>query len=422
MSPFLPSTSRRRPKPTPGAPASPKACGGRAAATRPRRCRASIRCRCYRRDGWTPERQVGFIRALAESGCVAEACRRVGLSAESAYELARRPDAQSFRIAWDIAMDNAVRRVGDGAFSRAINGTEIPHFYKGELVGTHRRYDERLTMFILRTRDPDRFGRRAETAERLHTREGRALDLADFLHLVKKDAEKEAKGLPRNVWTELGAPANDDEDGEAPRHGRDMTRIYAFAPRAAWDEEDEEEPEEEEAGQLADELRAGDDLGRLGHRRASRRRARRGRADRGAPLRVRHAARPADLGRRPPGLSAQDPHRPPRPHPHPAPGRRPVGFTKRSRANTTRSARRTARPRSRPRSASRWRASCRGANKVIAVIGDGAMSAGMAYEAMNNAGAGNRAGRHPQRQRHVDRAAGGRAVAYLARLVSSANI
>ena len=28
-------------------------------------------------------------------------------------------------------------------------------------------------------------------------------------------------------------------------------------------------------------------------------------------------------------------------------------------------------------------------NHVIAVIGDGAMSAGMAYEAMNNAGAGN---------------------------------
>ena len=198
----------------------------------------------YRRDGWTPDRQVGFIRALAESGCVAEACRRLGLSAESAYELARRPDAQSFRIAWDIAMDNAVRRVGDGAFSRAINGTEIPHFYKGELVGTHRRYDERLTMFILRTRDPDRFGRRAETAERIHTREGRALDLADFLHLVKKDAEKEAKGHLRNVWPELGAPANDDEDGENRHHGRDMRHIYAYAPRADHDDGDHDDEEQ----------------------------------------------------------------------------------------------------------------------------------------------------------------------------------
>jgi 1-deoxy-D-xylulose-5-phosphate synthase len=48
---------------------------------------------------------------------------------------------------------------------------------------------------------------------------------------------------------------------------------------------------------------------------------------------------------------------------------------------------------------------------VIAVIGDGAMSAGMAYEAMNNAGRTALApDRGPERQRHVDRAAGRRPV------------
>ena len=31
----------------------------------------------YRRDGWTPDKQELFIRALAETCCVEDACRRV---------------------------------------------------------------------------------------------------------------------------------------------------------------------------------------------------------------------------------------------------------------------------------------------------------------------------------------------------------
>ncbi len=103
-------------------------------------------------------------------------------------------------------------------------------------------------------------------------------------------------------------------------------------------------------------------------------------------------------------LSAQDPDRAARPHPHAAPGRRPLRFHQAHRERI-RSVRRRAfvdldlrRPRhgggARPRKRD---------NNVICVIGDGAMCAGMAYEAMNNAGAHRfPADRHPQRQRHVD--------------------
>ena len=118
-----------------------------------------------RHDGWTHARQQEFIEALAESGCVLDACRRTGMSAESAYRLRRRVDAQSFRLAWDAALDYAIRRLSDAAYSRAINGVAVPHYYKGELVGEHRRYDEKLTMFLLRYRDPLRYAKSHDRAE-----------------------------------------------------------------------------------------------------------------------------------------------------------------------------------------------------------------------------------------------------------------
>ncbi len=41
-----------------------------------------------RHDGWTAEKQIAFIEALAETACVDHACRRVGMSDSSAYRLA----------------------------------------------------------------------------------------------------------------------------------------------------------------------------------------------------------------------------------------------------------------------------------------------------------------------------------------------
>ncbi|MEH3107767.1 MAG: hypothetical protein PGN09_10970 [Sphingomonas fennica] len=106
--------------------------------------------RRVRQDGWTPDRQQAFIEALAQSACVTEACRTVGMSKRSAYALRTRPAAQGFRIAWDAALDLGIRRLTDECLSRALNGVPVPHFYRGEQVGEHRRYDNRLAMFPLR--------------------------------------------------------------------------------------------------------------------------------------------------------------------------------------------------------------------------------------------------------------------------------
>ncbi|MEG3088066.1 hypothetical protein [Sphingomonas sp. PB4P5] len=113
--------------------------------------------RAQREDGWTPDKQVAFITALAECGCIAEACKAVGMARVSAYRLRADPHAAGFRAAWENALDYAVRRIADNAFSRALHGVSWPIFYHGEQIGERIRHDERLVMFLLRTRDPLRY-------------------------------------------------------------------------------------------------------------------------------------------------------------------------------------------------------------------------------------------------------------------------
>ena len=105
-----------------------------------------------RHDGWTPERQRGFIQALARIGIVAWAAEAVGMSRKSAYELLKRagPDSQ-FARAWREAQAMGRTRTRFTAIDRALNGVEIPYFYGGLQRGTRRVYDDRLLAAALRT-------------------------------------------------------------------------------------------------------------------------------------------------------------------------------------------------------------------------------------------------------------------------------
>ena len=112
-----------------------------------------------RHDGWTPEKQIAFIHALAETGIVEESCRRVGMSDSAAYGLRRKPVGAAFRQAWDAALDYSLHRLEQDAVTRSRHGVARPIFHKGEQVGEWRHHDERLTMFLLRSRRPERYGK-----------------------------------------------------------------------------------------------------------------------------------------------------------------------------------------------------------------------------------------------------------------------
>ena len=105
---------------------------------------------------WTRERQVDFLAALAETHSVSHAARAVGMSRQSAYRLRARLRDQPFALAWDAAYQSAPHSLYHAALERAIEGVEVPHYVGGELVGTSRKFDERLTLALLTMTAPKR--------------------------------------------------------------------------------------------------------------------------------------------------------------------------------------------------------------------------------------------------------------------------
>jgi hypothetical protein len=111
----------------------------------------AVPSRSARHDGWTPARQRAFVEELAKLGLVGAAARAVGMSPKSAYGLRRRAgEASSFARAWDRAVELGRSRARDLAIERALEGEIVPIYRRGRLVGTERRYDNRLIIMALK--------------------------------------------------------------------------------------------------------------------------------------------------------------------------------------------------------------------------------------------------------------------------------
>ena len=115
-----------------------------------------------RADGWTPERQRGFIEALSELGSVRAAANHVGLSPSSAYRLRYHPEAAAFRRAWQAALDVSIDRLTDIAMERARDGEVIPIYYRGEAVGERIVHNDKLLLYLLDRRNRHQYDRFTE--------------------------------------------------------------------------------------------------------------------------------------------------------------------------------------------------------------------------------------------------------------------
>ncbi|WP_293698230.1 MULTISPECIES: hypothetical protein [unclassified Sphingopyxis] len=88
----------------------------------------------HRADGWTPETQANFIRALEAMGSVGKASRAVGMGRRSAYRLRERAGAGSFVAAWDRALSMGRIRQFDYAMDRALNGVTTVRILRGGAI------------------------------------------------------------------------------------------------------------------------------------------------------------------------------------------------------------------------------------------------------------------------------------------------
>src|SRR4051794_37365295 len=86
-----------------------------------------------RRDGWTAERQLRFLDALARSRSVIKAAAFAGMSRESAYRLRERRDGALFAALWDRVVGGDVRDPPESHTHALTDGRLV------RLLGMHLR-------------------------------------------------------------------------------------------------------------------------------------------------------------------------------------------------------------------------------------------------------------------------------------------
>lgn len=94
-----------------------------------------------------------FLEALSRCGHVTEACRLSGVNKATVYR--HRKSDPKFAQAWAEAADLGVESLIDEARRRAFEGCDEPVYYRGEVVGSVKKYSDVLLMFLIKGHRPE---------------------------------------------------------------------------------------------------------------------------------------------------------------------------------------------------------------------------------------------------------------------------
>jgi len=108
----------------------------------------------------TDRARARFIEQLRQTANVSEAARSIDFSRQRMYDI--RDSDEAFALEWDGAVQEAIDALEREAWRRAVEGTDKPVTYQGEITDTFKEYSDRMLELLLRAHRPEKYKERRE--------------------------------------------------------------------------------------------------------------------------------------------------------------------------------------------------------------------------------------------------------------------
>ncbi len=140
-------------------------------------------------------KQAAFLAAYAQTGNITRAAELAKICRTSHNDWLKKDD--TYQARFDEAHDKACERLEQEARRRAVEGWNEPVFQKGMMIGTIRRYSDKLLEFLMRGALPKKYKtviqqERKEDHQHTHTHK---LDLGS----LNEDEQRKVKELFRKA-------------------------------------------------------------------------------------------------------------------------------------------------------------------------------------------------------------------------------